>query len=147
MLVPLIEKLMRLLNRERRDIRGCEYDGTADDVLLTRFTFKGEVNKPSRYLHIFRRSDHDRELHDHPWDFTTRIIWPGYIEETERGKFRRWPLQKLYRPAEFRHRVELLPGAKYCVSIVTVGARRRVWGFWNGKNFKVFTDYFREKGC
>ena len=31
-------------------------------------------------LHIFHRSDEDRELHDHPWAFFSLILWNGYVE-------------------------------------------------------------------
>ena len=31
-------------------------------------------------LHFFARGDDDESLHDHPWDFTTRILAGGYVE-------------------------------------------------------------------
>lgn len=34
------------------------------------------------YLHHILRSDTDREPHDHPWHFTTIILWGGYHEYT-----------------------------------------------------------------
>ena len=33
------------------------------------------------YVHHFLRSDQDRDLHDHPWHFTSLILWGGYVEE------------------------------------------------------------------
>lgn len=47
--------------------------------LLLRIKF---INFPSFkvYLHIFFRSDQDRELHDHPWTFVSFILWRGYDE-------------------------------------------------------------------
>ena len=140
------EWLMQVTKRERRDIAGCEYDGTHDSILLSRYTIFGRRDHPSLYLHIFRRSDHDRELHDHPWSFTTLLLWPGYIEETQSGKRRKFPLQLLFRPALFRHRVELLPVYEYSISLVFVGPKKRVWGFWRDGDFIPFKKYFEEKG-
>ena len=37
-------------------------------------------------LHRFLRSDPARDLHDHPWDFVSIILWGGYYEETESGE-------------------------------------------------------------
>lgn len=53
-------------------------------VRLTLFTLFGFTLK----LHIFLRSDEDRELHDHPWAFWTWIICGEYWEEvpTSSGK-------------------------------------------------------------
>lgn len=37
----------------------------------------------SFYLHIFLRSDDDRALHDHPWDFWTFLLVNGYREHRD----------------------------------------------------------------
>lgn len=42
----------------------------------------GEWGRPGWYLHRFHRSDYDRALHNHPWEFcTVQVLRGGYIEE------------------------------------------------------------------
>jgi len=96
------------------------------------------------FIHKFCRSDHERALHDHPWNFLSIILRGGYTEVFERcspaceyGEFQdsawRRPGSILYRPATWKHRVILDPG-KTSWSLVFVSGRKRKWGFWvNGK--------------
>lgn len=35
------------------------------------------------FIHKFVRSDEDRALHDHPWNFLVIPIWRGYIEHSQ----------------------------------------------------------------
>lgn len=76
------------------------------------------------FIHKFERSDEDRGLHDHPWDFIVIPLWRGYIEHRfdtqktyhpKKGHFfkvlqrRVWPIiGARIRPARYAHRVELL---------------------------------------
>lgn len=86
------------------------------------------------FIHKFCRSDHDRCLHDHPWDYLAIILKGGYWEimDDDRGAQRR-PGNILYRPATWRHRVVLQPG-KTSWSLTFVSGRKRRWGFWpNGQ--------------
>lgn len=36
---------------------------------------------PRWFLHFIARSDDDRDGHDHPWEFTSEILYGGYLEE------------------------------------------------------------------
>src|SRR5438105_1603982 len=47
------------------------------DLILT-----GGDKKKETYLHRMLQSDDDRDPHDHPWDFTTRVVWNGYDDES-----------------------------------------------------------------
>lgn len=58
-------------------------------------------------LHRFLRSDPDRDLHDHPWNFVSIILWGGYYEETNAGTAWYGPGSILRRKATHRHRVIL----------------------------------------
>ncbi len=118
------------------------------------------------YLHQFLASDDDRALHDHPWWFFSLILKGGYTEVTEAGAvarsgviggryggWNRWDRTIAFRPAAFRHRVELwtqlcetgrddqrprggplvrtwrhceIP----CWTVIVTGPRTREWGFW-----------------
>lgn len=39
----------------------------------------------SFYLHCFLRSDDDRALHDHPWNFVSLLLFGGYKEHRDEG--------------------------------------------------------------
>lgn len=87
------------------------------------------------YLHKFLRSDDDRALHDHPWWFVSLILRGRYDEVTAQGRKRRGAGSIAFRPAEWRHRVELLPDRAYeseasCWTLIVTGRRVRTWGFW-----------------
>lgn len=93
---------------------------------------------PKAYLHIQVADDTERAMHDHPWANQSVILAGGYREE-----FWRFPPhtttkevreikagQVSQRDAEAAHRLSLLPGVKYTISIFTTGPVIRQWGFW-----------------
>ena len=107
------------------------------------------------YVHKFLRDDDDRALHDHPWWFLSLVLWGQYIEVTDDGRSVRsapepWRLfwgdrPLVFRPALWRHRVELVkapvipvertrvrprPRALPCWTLIVTGPRTRLWGFW-----------------
>lgn len=116
-------------------------------------------------LHHLRRSDADPELHDHPWDFWSLLVWGTYDEELDAGQHRRgrgdsptylgpdraarfrrprrW-LSLLYRGAEEQHRV-LLPEGRTAWTLVFSGPKRRSWGFWRGASFIPWRDFVSAK--
>lgn len=158
----------------KRIIYGCEERGDATSPYLTRYTLLN-LGCWQLCLHIFHRSDWTDDLHDHPWDFLSLILWGGYIEETPAGKKRYRPGALLWRPAEHVHRVQLYPWKKAsplekkyehtrlhelhyvprrrAITLVWMGKRRRVWGFWEKaavgtkRTYIAFTDYFKKYRC
>jgi hypothetical protein len=152
----------------KRIIKGCESRGDADSPYLTRYTLLA-TRWFTLCLHIFHRSDAP-DLHDHPWDFWSLILWRGYIEQTPSGRRRVWPGMLLRRRAEHVHRVELLPrytqqltqieympgrrvlgqrqiGHLPAVTLVLMRPRRRTWGFFTAAGWQPFLDYFTKMGC
>lgn len=109
--------LVKILNRlfKRRDIVDCN-----GSLYLRRwYLFRSE--RVGIFIHQFVRSDEDRALHDHPWDFIVIPLWRGYIEHNVRhhpcggqlepyaNQTRVLPLLGTrWRRAEYKHRVELL---------------------------------------
>lgn len=84
------------------------------------------------YLHHIRKSDEDRHLHDHPFNFLSIILWGGYREWT--GPHGVWygknmPLRKrfVFRKATDFHRLELSEGPVW--SLFIAGRRIKEWGF------------------
>ena len=86
------------------------------------------------FIHKFLKSDPDH-LHDHPWDYTTFIIWGGYWEytENEEGKrTKKWCGVGYFanRPALWKHRLELDPAHPTCWTLFIPHKRTREWGFY-----------------
>lgn len=73
--------LFKVLNRlfKHRVITDCI---TRDPYLYRWFLFR--TKRIGIFLHCFVRSDYERALHDHPWNFLVIPIWRGYIEHQER---------------------------------------------------------------
>ncbi|GBE68260.1 hypothetical protein MFM001_47220 [Mycobacterium sp. MFM001] len=115
------------------------------------------------YLHKFLSSDDDRALHDHPWWFASLILRGQYIEVSQHGRRRRRPGSVAFRPATFRHRVELIRDShripacddmnpkqsreKPCWTVILTGPRRRGWGFWCPRERFVPWQNFGAGGC
>lgn len=125
-------------------IYGCESRGDGDFKYLTRYTLL-EKKSWQLCLHLFHRSD-EVDLHDHPWDFWSLILWRGYVEETPTGRKRVWPGMLLRRKAEHVHRVELTSD-KPAITLVVMFQRRRQWGFFRDSTWLPFHQYFEKFGC
>lgn len=134
--------LQRLLGRSDVWIRGMLY--------MTRFRFIRTPWGEAR-VHIICQSDDVRQLHDHPFDFTSLILWGGYWEHLK-GGHRCWrrPLAIVRRKAETQHRIELDTHMddkpRTAITLVFTGPRRRVWGFQTEQGWvdhETFTHQMR----
>lgn len=117
-----------------------------DSIYMIRRTIFG-CRWFSIHLHHILRSDSDRVLHDHPWDFISVIIWRGYTEWTYQVancpltvKLPRWHGigSVLFRRAEHFHRVTM---TKPMWSLVFCGPRRRTWGFQTNEGWVDWRTY------
>ena len=94
-------------------------------------------------VHNIRRSDSDRELHDHPFDFTSIILWGGYWETRDDGSRTCYgPGSVVHRRAEMLHRLEL-PGPAW--TLVFRGPYRREWGFVRDGVWIRWQDFVEER--
>lgn len=139
----------------RRDIYPKSHKG----LLYLRRWFLTPIKIPARvFLHKICRSDIDKDLHDHPWDFVSIVLKGAYTEEIRdrpgaaTRKVRRKRFSVAYRPAETQHRVALdpmdltipqamvmqssptAPDSLYfdyrpCWTLVIAFRARRQWGF------------------
>ncbi|MCG7592439.1 hypothetical protein [Mycobacterium sp. PSTR-4-N] len=133
--------------------------GGADDPYLLRWYVIPRNPLLNVYVHKFCRSDDDRALHDHPWWFVSLMLRGQYDEVTNAGTNRRRAGSIAYRPAEWRHRVQLLghyvtpyrPSddptgwsdhwvEQPCWTLIVTGRRVRTWGFWCRKAAKDVWD-------
>mgnify|MGYP001594992039 CR=1 FL=1 len=94
-------------------------------------------------LHRIMRSDADRHLHDHPWDFTSLLLSGGYNELLDGGcrECPRWSI--VSHKAEDRHAL-VLDGP--VTTLVLTGPIRRDWGFHTEDGWIHFRDYQSVKG-
>lgn len=141
------------------DTREVITDGNGVEYLHRYFIRKPNNKGVGRiYLHHILRSDHDRALHDHPWNFRSFILTGGYKEWADsrqipvreihlwtpvygRQSTRRFnPGARIKRPAGWRHRLELEPG-KTAWTLVFTSAKVRNWGFWPGDKFCPWKRY------
>lgn len=96
-------------------------------------------------LHRILRSDADRFMHDHPFDFTSFLLTGGYTEITPIstskliGQAKFWPRFSLVRKkAEDLHRLVL---DKPVWTLVFGGLKRRDWGFFTDKGWVGWEEY------
>jgi hypothetical protein len=164
LLLYIVVRIARLYV-ERQVIR----DAKGDPYLVRYFIFRSRllervgVNLGRIYLHHIIRSDHDRALHDHPWNFVSIILKGGYWEHTDRRQTRErdvraweakdgtvmtWyqPGDVLRRGAGVRHRLRL-PDGKTAWTLVFTTGKLREWGFWlDGDRFCHWKKYDTAKG-
>ncbi len=106
-------------------------------------------------VHNILRSDHDRHLHDHPWDFVSLILRGGYQEITEEPHDA-GPCQAVFRSRRFapgsivRHRAEDLHRlivARPAWTIVITGPKRKSWGFMTEDGMVPWREYLARQGA
>lgn len=124
----------------------------------------------NRYLHIFLRSDADPDPHTHPWKFTTKVLFGGYINElwmwrdkpdpflgrrVGRHFIGRWPVKvwgSRTRDANHIHRVflhenkstfmrMLFGQLRPAITFVKTGPFEQLWHFVTESGYVVFWEY------
>lgn len=94
------------------------------------------------FIHHILRSDEDGELHDHPWNFVSFILWSGYIEVLPWGSrlLRAWSLVK--HRATDAHRLIM---DRPAWTLVFVTGKNRTWGFHTKAGWMSYKDFFNQK--
>lgn len=92
------------------------------------------------YFHVQVKDDPKRPLHDHPWDNMSVILAGGYKErlclselephDDMTFSFVRSVGSIVYRKAAQAHRLELLYGEPYAMTLFMTGPKVKDWGFW-----------------
>lgn len=95
------------------------------------------------FLHKFLKSDSE-ELHDHPWNYRSLILWGGYWEHTPQGKIWRGPLSYKYYNASNLHRIELDESYPQCWTLFIPGQRVREWGFMTDNGWQSNAEYYQD---
>lgn len=94
--------------------------------------------RASVYLHRIWRSDNERHIHDHPWNFVSIILSGSYTEHTMFNHNWYGAGSILLRPAEWQHRLVL---ERPVWTLVIVMNKRRSWGFNVDNKFVHNDDY------
>jgi len=122
-----------------------DVDGLVTDEITVagvRYMQRHYVARASGYslrLHHLLVDDAGRDLHDHPWDYTTMLLTGGYREHTPDGVGEYRAPCLLSRRAEQLHRLELLDGPMW--TYVVTGPIRRRWGFQTELGWVAEADY------
>lgn len=96
------------------------------------------------YVHLFMRSDVDRELHDHPWLANLSVVLRGcYMEHTPHGEELRTPKRWVFRWGASPHRIEL-QGTPVWTLFIT-GPHVREWGFYGEDGWVHWRDFLNIK--
>lgn len=107
------------------------------------------IKSPWGYLRFHRilRADAGRDLHDHPFDFTSLILWGGYTEvrSLPDGSTVSHTVgigDVVKRKAEDAHSiVHVLPGT---LTLVLGGKKRKEWGFYTPEGWVHWKEYHGE---
>lgn len=125
----------------RRDI------GVNGTLYLRRWYVRGVGTDHQVFLHHIVRPDEGRELHDHPFDFKTRILSGGYYEQHLEGATQagivttvgQWCIGgfTFEHTAEYTHRIDKVLDGTY--TLVSAGPARRMWGFVASRRDSAWT--------
>jgi hypothetical protein len=130
---------MNILRKILSRVNRFDIANASGDVFMCRYRLV-QTRFGCLYLHEILRSDEDLCLHDHPWRFVMLILSGGYSEVLPNGNRWRSPGTFLFRPAKFRHRIEV---ARPAWSLVVVGQKRRQWGFFTRWGWQPFVPGHR----
>lgn len=106
-------------------------------------------------VHHILRSDPDRHMHDHPWDFMSLLLTGGYTEVVPR--YSESPSahcpnpRKIHHPrwSVLRHKAEDLHRLvldKPVWTLVFTGHKRKSWGFATERGMVPWRQYLQEGG-
>lgn len=137
------DRILHAILKRLFDFRDIVKNVDGKDVLYMRRYYVRRSKRPHIFIHFIALSDMDRDLHDHPWSFKSRILIGGYTEETFNGNlikvensYRRETQTRHYgvgavieRDAEFAHRL-VLDGGRPVWTLVTASEKERLWGFY-----------------
>lgn len=102
------------------------------------------------YFHVQVNDDPERPLHNHPWDNMSVILAGGYKEtlcmsEGEptpdaTNMFLRQKGDVIFRRARWSHRLTMLRGEAYAMTLFSTGPKVNAWGFWYPDRFRPYQE-------
>ena len=97
------------------------------------------------YYHEIRASDMDRDLHDHPYVFSSFILSGGYYEETKQGVVERGVGDFNIHQPWFLHRLKM-KDSNGANTIFITGPKVKRWGFMTENGWVYNKDYLNVNG-
>jgi hypothetical protein len=94
---------------------------------------------PGARFHQIVASDPGRDMHNHPWDYVTRLLSGAYTEHTPDGDVLYEAPCTLVRKARQLHRLELADGPVWTYFVT--GRFQRNWGFMTAAGWVRYQDY------
>lgn len=113
--------------------------GGRDDPYLLRWYLIPRNRWLNVYYHVFKRSDDDRALHDHPWVSVSLCLRGEATEIDAQGARIITAGQWRFRRAKYAHRMMLHAGE--CHTLFVTGPRVRDWGFWCPKGWRHWQEF------
>lgn len=110
----------------------ASYIGAPGNVYMRRFILLLPFGLGTIRLHNIMRSDDDRHLHDHPFDFVSLLLTGGYFETLPTPKVNGSRMRYRPRFSIVRKRAEDLHSltlTRPVWTLVFAGPKRRDWGF------------------
>ena len=98
------------------------------------------------YVHQICESDHDRDPHDHPWNFQSLILSGGYFEEVFPKLYNReyyYEGDVVQHKATDAHKLTLLTDEVWTLVLTT--GRERYWGYQTSKGWVGHEEYRKLK--
>ena len=128
----------------RRRVIYDRRDGVSEYLIRYYIFLKNRESFPFNiFIHKFVMSDPDH-LHDHPWGFSTLILWGGYWEYTETDVKWYGPFTFRTVSASHKHRIELQKGVT-CWTLFIPYKHEREWGFWVDNEWIHHDKYYNNK--
>ena len=109
------------------------------DAYMERYYLPDVGKGKHRRWHHILVDDPQLDLHDHPWDFTTKLVYGWYIEHTPEGVTEYHAPCVIHHKAEQLHRLELPEGDVW--SYFLHGRVRRHWGFMTADGWIAYDQY------
>lgn len=123
------------------DVEGLPFDELLDasgGVYMRRYYMRKSRRGDLRY-HEILKSDTDRDLHDHPWDFTSEILSGSYEEATPSGNRVYAEGDTICREAASPHRLTIIDGPVW--TRVATGPYVKTWGFYTPDGWVDWRQY------
>ncbi len=137
--ISLTDTFLKTLTKNKRIII-TDKDG---NPYLERVYLNEQDDGSKTYLHIIYQSDDDRDMHNHPFNFTSRIVYGSYINHMKTGSVTYSEGQTNIMRADDFHRLEVLRGP--VVTIVDRGPKIREWGFDTEDGWVNHKEYLNKK--
>lgn len=123
------------------DVTGLPCDAISREEVgeyIRRYHLRQGSNGRARFHHILA-SDPQPHMHDHPFDYVTRLLSGAYIEHTPDGGVLYEAPCTLVRKARQLHRLELADGPVWTYFVT--GRFQRTWGFMTEHGWVRYQDY------